>query len=68
MKVTIEIDLHDKSDEQKVLRMLKAEDMALVLFEIIYNIKKHSETADEVYYKIYEELNNHNINIDELIN
>lgn len=81
MKAILEYDLNDIDDTMAHFRAVKSLDMALVLFEIIHNLKKKSEyicdglEADsdkyDGVYVVFEEisklLNEHNICIDELI-
>ena len=81
MKAILEYDLNDADDTMSHFRAVKSLDMALVLFEIIYNVRKRSEhicdglEADsdkyDGVYVVFEEinkvLNDHNICIDELI-
>ena len=79
-KATLEFDLNDPDDQMAHLRAVKSLDMALALWEIIYNTKKKIEseieenkldgydTLDKVYEKIWESLDDHGIKIDELVN
>lgn len=78
-KATLEFDLNDSDDQMAHLRAVKSLDMALALWEIIYNTKKKIEseieenkldgydTLDKVYEKIWESLDDHGIKIDELV-
>ena len=78
-KATLEFDLNDSDDQMAHLRAVKSLDMALALWEIIYNTKKKIEseigenkldgydTLDKVYEKIWESLDEHGIKIDELV-
>ena len=78
-KATLEFDLNDPDDVIAHKRAVQSLDMALALWEICHNTKKGLEwsmenkemdkydTLELVYEKIYEILNNHNINTDELI-
>jgi hypothetical protein len=77
-KATIEFDLNEYEDRMAHLRAVKSSDMALALWTIIHNTKKSLEwslegkeidkyeTLELVYEKIYEILNEYNINTDEL--
>jgi len=81
-KAILEFDLNDHDDKMAHLRCVKSIDMALVLFEISYNLKKKCENICEgmeadsdqfdgvytVFQQISELLDEHGINIDELIN
>lgn len=81
MKADLHFDLSEIDDELALNRSLKATDMALILFEIQYNLRKKCEweleslEADSdkwdglevVFRKLNELLDEHNINIDELI-
>ena len=79
-KATLEFDLNDPDDSMAHMRAVKSTDMAMAIWEIVYNTKKKIEweieqsnldandTLDKVYYKIWESLEEHGIKIDELIN
>ena len=81
MKAQLIYDLENLDDEMALKRALKSIDMALVLFEIAYNLKKkciwdvESHDPDDgaldeielVFIKLNELLDEHNININELI-
>ena len=78
-KAKIEYDLNEQDDRMAHLRAVKSLDMAMALWDITHNTKKGLEWAMEgkemdkydalemVFDKIYEILNDHNINTDELI-
>lgn len=78
-KATLEFDLNDPDDTMAHLRAVKSTDMALALWEILYNTKKGIEweieenkldgyeVLDKVYQKIWDSLDEHGIKIDELI-
>ena len=79
-KAILEFDLNDIDDELSHKQCVKANDMALVLWELLYNTKKSIEwelaerkednrydALDLIYEKIYKLLDEHNILIDELI-
>ena len=76
MKITIEVD-----NEMEAARMLKSFDMAVVLFEITANLKKKCKNKDTseyldtfsggielVFDEISELLEDHNIDIEDIIN
>lgn len=79
-KGILEFDLNEPDDIMAHKRAIKSLDMALALWEIIYNTKKGIEWSmdgkdinkydalDMVYEKIYEILEEHNIKLDDLIN
>jgi hypothetical protein len=79
-KATLTFDLTDPDDVMEHKRAVKSLDMAMALWDIVHNTKKGLEwsmegkemdkydTLEMVYEKIYEILDNHNINTDELIN
>lgn len=79
-KATLEFDLNDPDDVITHKRMVKSLDMSMALWDITHNTKKGLEWSLEnrdldkyevlelVYEKIYEILDQHNINTDELIN
>lgn len=78
-KAILEFDLNDPDDRQSHLRAIKALDMAGALWDITHNTKKNLEWDIEdknldkyevlelVFDKIYEILESHNINTDELL-
>lgn len=80
MKAILEFDLNENEDQIAHLRAVKSTDMACVLWEIAYNTKKKIEnkiefdkldshnTIDKFYEIFWEEMNQHGINLDELIN
>jgi len=70
--VNIKYDLSDPEDEQALQRAMNSLDMALYIWEILHNGKrrfKHSENvdADDVWEYLWEELKEHKIDIDKLI-
>lgn len=81
MKADLHFDLSEVDDELALNRSLKATDMALVLFEIQYNLRKKCEweleslEADSdkwdglevVFRKLMELFDEHNINLNDLI-
>jgi len=66
MKTTIETE-----DDYEARRMLKSLDMALCLWEIVHNTWRQFKNSDIDYQPIFEaiteELDKHNINLDDLI-
>ena len=83
MKAKLQYDLNDPDDRMAHLRAVKSLDMASSLFDITRNLKKKIENRyedidntnndvfdgiDAVFDEIYDILESHNINIDELIN
>jgi hypothetical protein len=78
-KAILEYDLNDQDDQMAHLRAIKSLDMALVLWEMAYNTKKKIQSQAEnekldsydaiekVFEKLWEELNEHGINLDQLI-
>jgi hypothetical protein len=79
-KATLEFDLNDPDDTMAHLRAVKSLDMALVLWEMAYNVKKRIQTQSEiekldsydaiekVFEKFWEEMNARGINLDNLVN
>lgn len=81
MKAILKFDLNDPGERLEYKRANKSLDMALALWEILYNAEKRcTETADTLeadsdkydgIYVSFQEIrticNDHNINIDELI-
>lgn len=78
-KAILEFDLSQPEDVDAHKRAVKSLDMAMALWDITHNTKKGLEWAMEgkemdkydalelVYEKIYEILQEHNINTDELL-
>ena len=78
-KAILEFDLSQPEDVEAHKRAVKSLDMALALWDITHNTKKGLEWAMEgkemdkydalemIYEKIYEILQEHNINTDELL-
>jgi hypothetical protein len=79
-KAILEFDLTDADDAMEFQRATKATDMALVLWELVYNTKKTVfndiefqkiespyDAVDKLYEKIYDELNEHGLNMDKLV-
>lgn len=79
-KAILEYDLNDQDDTMAHLRAVKSLDMALVLWEMAYNAKKRInnqiefekldayDAVEKVFQKLHEEMNDHGINLDELVN
>lgn len=75
MKATFEFNLPE--DNKEYLKLCKADDMANFIFELIYNTKKKlfestgdlevEEGIDITFQKIYELLEKHKIDVDELL-
>lgn len=79
-KAILEFDLNDSDDSMAHLRAVKSLDMALVLWEMMYNTKKGIgwkiesqeikdpyEVLDAIMEKLREEMNDRGINLDDLI-
>jgi len=79
-KAILEYDLNDHDDSMAHLRAVKSLDMALVLWEMAYNTKKSMcnkiefneitdpyEVVDKFMEKLFEQMNDRGINLDELI-
>jgi len=76
---TLEFNLNDPDDRMEFTRCNKSLDMALALWELSHNTKKglgysmegkemdQYETLTFVFDRIYEIINDHNINLEELI-
>jgi hypothetical protein len=78
MKAKLEFDLDDFDDRMAHLRCVKSTDMASILFEMTMNARKritmgseygeeYYKGVDDVFNKFRELMEEHNINIDELI-
>jgi hypothetical protein len=74
-KAIIKYDLSIPDDVIDFKRANKATDMAIVLWELQHNLKRefegseehNNETLDIVFQRICELIDDHNINVDELI-
>lgn len=79
MKATLEFDLNDPEDKTKHLQCVKAENMAIALFEITHNLKKQllaecegdgiddpEELIELFMQHILIIMNNHDINTEKL--
>lgn len=78
MKAKLEFDLDDFDDRMAHLRCVKSTDMASILFEMTMNARKritmgydgtdeYYRGVDAVFNKLYELMEEHNINVEELI-
>lgn len=80
MKATLEYNLSDPEQKMAHLRAVKSTEMAIVLFDLLHNVKKsigykHEDVSEDfmegveaVMEYIREVCEDNNINIDELIN
>ena len=79
-KAILEFDLTDPDDATEFERATKATDMALVLWQLVFNAKKQIfneiefekiespyDAIDKFYERLYEELDDHGLNMDKLI-
>ena len=78
-KAILEYDLNDQDDKRAHLRAIKSLDMALVLCQIAHNTKKGLynevefnkldayEIIDKFYEGFWQEMDDHGINLDELV-
>lgn len=78
-KAILEYNLDDADDTMAHLRAVKSLDMALVLWEMAYNVKKrvHNQiefekldaydAVDKVFEALWENLNERGINLDDLV-
>jgi hypothetical protein len=79
-KAILEFDLTDSDDMMEFERAVKATDMALVLWELVFNTKKQMynqiefdkiespyDAIDKLYERLYEDLNDHGLNMDKLL-
>jgi hypothetical protein len=79
-KAILEFDLNDPDDSMAHLRAVKSLDLALVLWEVVHNTKKgfqhdieykkfedQYDVLDAVYARIWEEMSERGINLDNLI-
>lgn len=79
-KAILEFDLNEPEDRLDHLRSVNSFNMASAIWDIVYNTKKTLEWSfdgkemdkydalEAVYEKIHDILNEHNVNIDQLIN
>ena len=79
MKAKLTFDLSDFDDKLEHLRCVKATDIVLLLWELTHNslkeilnkkdnCEKYQEGVEAVFEKIYSLLEEHDININNLIN
>jgi hypothetical protein len=79
-KAILEFDLTDTDDAMEFQRATRATDMALVLWQLVFNAKKQIfneiefekiespyDAIDKFYERLYEELDDHGLNMDKLI-
>ena len=78
-KAILKFDLNDPDDSRAHMRAVKSLDLALVLWEMVHNTKKsiHNQiefdkldaydAVDKVFEKLWQEMNDHGINLDDLI-
>jgi hypothetical protein len=79
-KAILEFDLTDSDDMMEFERVMKATDMALVLWQLVFNAKKQIfneiefekiespyDAIDKFYERLHEELDDHGLNMDKLI-
>jgi len=80
MKAKLEFDLNEPEERMEHLRCLKALDMACVLFQVQYNLKRTLESEletsniknpyevlDVVFQRLMDLYDENNINIDEIM-
>ena len=68
--VNIKYDLNDPDDRMALQRAMNSLDMASFIFEVLLNGKKKfrdCEGAEKIWQYLYEEAENHKINIENLI-
>lgn len=70
--VNIKYDISDPEDEKALQRAMNSLDMALYIWEILHNGKRHfkhneNATVDDVFEYLWQTANDHRINIDKLI-
>lgn len=68
MKAKLEFDLDDQDDRMAHLRCVKALDMSLALFKIHQMVFNDEITSEEMKERISNELFDHGIDLNELIN
>ena len=79
-KAILEFDLTDGDDAMEFERAVKETDMALVLWQLVFNAKKQIlneiefekiespyDAIDKFYERLYLELDDHGLNMDRLI-
>ena len=70
--VNIKYDLNDPEDEKAFQRAVNSLDMALYIWEILHNGKRHFKHLDElniddIWEYLWQQANDHKIDIDNLI-
>ena len=72
MKARLTFDLSDPDDKMEFMRCVKSLDMALLLWDVLYNTKKkfsenNEDLLDDIFKHIWDLAQERGINIDELI-
>lgn len=69
MKFEIKLigDYDNIDDAQHLKRLIKANEMAIVLFEIVHNLWRNCETIEEYKEKIVQELDNHSVDLEDIL-
>lgn len=68
MKAKLEFDLNNPEEKKEHFRCVKSLNMACALFEIQMNLNKRSgENVDSIFEEISKIMDEHNLNIEELI-
>ena len=81
MEAILKFNLDNADDKMEHMRCVKATDMAIVLFEITHNLKRTLESRfesqpqprdefdgiEETFSEIYKLMDEHGINLDEII-
>lgn len=70
--VTIKYDLNEQEDRRAMMRAMNSLDMALYIWQVLYNGKRRFEDSEnldihDVWEYLWDELKEHKINIEELI-
>ena len=68
MKARLEFDLSNEDERMEHFRCVKSLDMAIVLFDILLNLKSRVDDLDECFAEINRMMDERGLNLDELIN
>lgn len=60
-------DFDEIDDTQHLKRLIKTNEMAISLFEIVHNLWRNCETIEEYREKIYKELEHNSIDLEDIM-
>ena len=68
MRAKLKFDLSNEDERMEHFRCVKSLDMAIVLFDILLNLKSRVDDLDECFAEIDRMMGERGLNLDELIN